>query len=113
MTNEVVEATTNVACAAQSVGDKLTSTMGKQAAEGHAFLKQALAWLTENGLDFAVNVLAAILILLVGGLVVKGIVAAVRKALSKSKRVDELLRTFICSVVSKTGWAILFIIALG
>ena len=60
MTNEVVEATTNVACAAQSVGDKLTSTMGKQAAEGHAFLKQALAWLTENGLDFAVNVLAGL-----------------------------------------------------
>ena len=26
---------------------------------------------------------------------------------------DELLRTFICSVVSKTGWAILFIVALG
>ena len=35
MTNEVVEATTNAACTAQSVADKLTSTMGKQAAEGH------------------------------------------------------------------------------
>ena len=72
-----------------------------------------MTWLTENGLDLAVNVLAAVLILLVGGLVVKGIVAAVRKSLSKAKRVDELLRTFICSVVSKTGWAILFVIALG
>lgn len=117
MTNEVIEATTNaaaaVACAAQSAGAKLADTVGKQAAEGHAFLKQALAWLTENGLDFAVNVLAAALILIIGGLVVKGIVAAVRKALSKSRRVDELLRTFICSVVSKTGWAILFIVALG
>ena len=117
MTNEVVEATTNVAaaaaCAAQTAGGKLADTVGRQAAEGQAFLKQALAWLTENGLDFAVNILAAVLILLVGGLIVKGIVAAVRKALSKSKRVDELLRTFICSVVSKTGWAILFVIALG
>ena len=117
MTNEVVEATTNVAaaaaCAAQTAGGKLADTVGRQAAEGQAFLKQALAWLTENGLDFAVNILAAVLILLVGGLIVKGIVAAVRKALSKSKRVDELLRTFICSVVSKTGWAILFIVALG
>ena len=113
MTNEVVEATTNAVCTAQSVGDRLSDTVGKQAAEGQAYLKQALAWLTENGLDFAVNLLAVILILIVGGLVVKGITAAVRKALSKSKRVDELLRTFICSVVSKTGWAILFIIALG
>ena len=113
MTNKVAEVTTNTACAAQSVGDKLTDTVGKQAAEGHAFLKQATTWLTENGLDFAVNVLSAVLILIVGGLVVKGITATVRKALMKSKRVDELLRSFICSVVSKTGWAILFIIALG
>ena len=117
MTNEVVEATTNAAAAAasavQAASGKLADTVGRQAAEGHAFLKQALAWLTEHGLDFAVNVLAAVVILLVGGLIVKGVVAAVRKALSKSKRVDELLRTFICSVVSKTGWAILFIVALG
>ena len=116
-TNTLVEVTTNaataVAGAAQATGAKIADSVSRQAAEGHAFLKQALAWLTENGLDFAVNVLSAILILVVGGLVVKGIVAAVRKALTKSKRVDELLRTFICSVVSKTGWAILFIIALG
>ena len=116
MTNEVVAATnvaTSVAGAAKATGAKFTESVGRQAAEGHAFLKQSMEWLTENGLDFAVNVLSALLILLVGGLVVKGITAAVRKALMKSKRVDELLRTFICSVVSKTGWAILFIIALG
>ena len=107
--NKVAEA----ACTTSSVGDKMADTVSKQAAEGQAFFKQITAWLTENGLDFAVNVLSAILILFVGGLVVKGITAAVRKALMKSKRVDELLRTFICSVVSKTGWAILFIIALG
>ena len=117
MTNEVVEATTNasnaVVGAAQAVGSKLADTVSRQAAEGQAVLKQTTTWLTENGLDLAVNVLSAVLILLVGGLVVKGIVAAVRKSLSKAKRVDELLRTFICSVVSKTGWAILFVIALG
>ena len=107
-TNTVVET-----CATQSVGDKMADTVSKQAAEGQAFFKQALAWLTENGLDVLLNIIAAILILIVGGLIVKGLVAAVRKALLKSKRVDELLRTFICSVVSKTGWAILFIIALG
>ena len=56
MTNEVVEATTNVAaaaaCAAQTAGGKLADTVGRQAAEGQAFLKQALAWLTENGLPW-------------------------------------------------------------
>lgn len=107
--NNVAEA----ACTTSSVGGKIADTVNKQAAEGQEFLKQATTWLTENGLDVLLNVISAVLILLVGGLVVKGVVAAVRKALLKSKRVDELLRTFICSVVSKTGWAILFIIALG
>lgn len=117
MTNEVVEATTStsnaVVCAAQAAGAKLMDTVSRQAAEGQAVLKQATSWLTENGLDLAINVISAVLILLVGGFVVKGIVAAVRKSLAKAKRVDELLRTFICSVVSKTCWAILFVVALG
>ena len=116
-TNTLTEVTTNaaaaVAGAAQATGAKIADSVSRQAAEGHAFLKQSMSWLTENGLDFAVNILAVLLILLVGGFVVKGIVSAVRKALMKSNRVDELLRTFICSVVSKTGWAILFVIALG
>ena len=103
-TSNVAEVATNgtANCAAQTTGGGLTESVGRQAAEGRALLDQALAWLTGTGLDFVVNILAAILI-----------VTAVRKALTKSKRVDELLRTFICSVVSKTGWAILFIIALG
>lgn len=117
MTNEVVEATANVTnaatCAIQTTGAKLVDTMSRHAAEGQAALKQVTSWLTENGLDLALNVLSALLILLVGGLVVKGIVAAVRKSLAKAKRVDELLRTFIYSVVSKTCWAILFVVALG
>ena len=117
MTNEVVEAAANttnaLTCAAQTAGAKLVDTVSRQAAEGQAAFKQATTWLTENGLDLAVNLLSAVLILFVGGLVVKGIVAAVRKSLSKAKRVDELLRTFICSVVSKTCWAILFVVALG
>ena len=117
MTNEVVEATTNtaaaIACAAQAVGTKLADTVGKQAAEGQEAVKQGLSWLAEHGLDCAMNIVGAILILFVGGLVVKGLVAATRKALAKSKRVDELLRSFVCSVVSKTGWAIVAVIALG
>lgn len=117
MTNEVVQATTNavavVTDAAQAAGTQLVDSVGRQAEEGQAALQEGLAWLTEHGLDFAMNLLGAVLILIIGGFIVKGVVAAVRKALMKSKRVDELLRTFICSVVSKTGWAILFVIALG
>ncbi len=109
MTNTVETATAAVA----QVGSQFTSTLGQQADQGKALLDQVMTWLTHDGISFAVNLVAALLILLVGSLVTRGIVAAVSKALKKSKRVDALLETFILSVVSKTCWAVIVIIALG
>lgn len=109
MTNTVEVATQTVA----QVGAQVTGVLGEQASQGKELLQQALAWLTQNGVSFAVNVIGAVLILVLGGFVVKGLVAGLRKALGKSARVDELLKTFLCSVASKVGWAILIVIALG
>lgn len=106
----VTEAATN---AVAQVTAQVTGSLGEQAALGRQALQQGLDWLAQHGIAFLVNVVAATAILAVGGLVVKGIVAALCKALKKSKRVDELLRTFICSVASKTGWAILCVLVLG
>ena len=61
--------------------------------ERQELVRQALGWLTQNGVTFALNALGAVLILAVGGLVVKGLVATLRRALARSKRVDALLRT--------------------
>lgn len=72
-----------------------------------------LDWLLHGGVAFALNLLAAALILLLGSFVVKAVVAAVRGSLKKIRRVDELLATFICSVVSKTCWAIVAVLALA
>lgn len=105
--------TTNVTEIASQGCAALSGALAQQAEEGRAVYDQVVTWLTQNGMAFAVNVISAILILFVGSFAIRGIVAAVRKALMKSKRVDELLRTFLCSVVSKSCWAVLIIVALG
>ena len=116
-TTNVVDVATNAVAvvteAASKVTEQVTGSLGQQAEQGKQVLQQGISWLAQHGVEFLVNVVAAAAILLVGGLVVKVIVATLRKALGKSKRVDELLRTFICSVASKTGWALLLVVALG
>ncbi len=93
--------------------DQVTNALGQHANEGRELVQQVFAWLAQNGVSCALNIVSAVLILLLGGLIVKGLVAALRRALAKSARVDELLRTFLCSIASKTGWAILLVVALG
>lgn len=117
MTNTVEEVATNaVAAVAQTATEAkeiLTGTMGQQVEQGKELLQQVVTWLTHDGVALGVNVLSAILILVLGSFVARFVTATVRKALQKTKRVDELLVTFLCSVVSKTCWAVLWILALG
>lgn len=109
MTN-TVDVATNVV---SQIGSQVASSFSQQASQGREVLEQALAWLAQHGISFLINALGAVAILVLGRFVVKGLVAAADKALGRSKRVDALLRTFVCSVVSKCGWAILIVIALG
>lgn len=102
-----------VAAVAEQVGAQVTEAVGQHVDQGRELAQQALGWLAQNGVSWMLNVLGAVLILVLGGLVVKGLVAALRRALGKSKRVDALLRTFLCSIASKTGWTLLAVIALG
>ena len=106
VTNVAAQVSTQVTNVAAQVSTQVTNSLGKQVAEGRAVVQQGMSWVTEHGIAFLVNVLIAIVIMIVGGLVVKLLVKALDKALGKSKRVDTLLRTFLCSVASKTGWAV-------
>ena len=113
VTNVAAQAATQVTNVAIQTVAQVTDSLGQQAEQGKQVLQQGLNWLTQNGVSFLCNLLGAVVILIVGGLIVKCLVAGLRKALGKSKRVDELLRTFVCSVASKVGWAILLVVALG
>ena len=95
------------------VAEKVTGGFGAQLNEGREVASQVMTWVTEKGLDFAVNLLAAALILVVGWLVIKLIDALVRKALMRGKAKQTLFINFACSVVTKVCWAVLLIMVAG
>jgi small conductance mechanosensitive channel len=69
-------------------------------------------WFSERGVPILVNVVYAAAILLVGWLVAKIVSTAARKAASRAGR-KTLFADLIVSVVSKTCWAVVIIMALG
>ena len=101
MTNEV------------AVAEKASSAIGAQLDHGRELAAQVTTWVTEKGLDFAVNLAVAVLLLLVGWLVIRLIDAVVRKALMRGKAKQTLFVNFACSVVTKACWALLLIMVAG
>lgn len=69
-----------------------------------------LAWISEKGVEIAINLIVAIVILVVGIFAIRLIRAAVAKALSSIKKMSKLLSDFIVSVVSKTCWTLLALV---
>ena len=122
MGNEV-EATNAVAAATADISAQACDVFNREVSRGQEFIEQAWSWLMDKGVEFAINLVVALLILLVGGIVVKAITAVVRKALhkalektsAKSGNANDglLLENFLCSVVSKVGWIFLLVLALG
>ena len=105
MTNEVANAAATGVCGFNEV-------LNEQLTQGQELWNQVLTWLSERGVAFAINLVVALLILLVGMFAIKLIRAAVTKALAKVSKMSKLLSDFIVSVVSKTCWAVLSLVVL-
>ena len=105
MTNETATAATNVT-------STICNEFNNQLSQGQQLLDQALSWLTDKGLSFAISLIAAILILVVGSFVIKGIVALVGKAVTKSGKDNALFVNFIRNVTSKLCWIVLLVVVL-
>ena len=112
MTNEVAEAAAEAVQSAPGITGKLAAGLQGQVAEGRALWDQIVAWLTERGVAYAFNVLAALLIFLVGWLAIRLLDRGIRKALAHGGR-KKLLVNFVVSVVTKTCWALLAVTVLS
>ena len=106
MTNETVQAATGVT-------DTLCQGFNEQLTQGEELWQQALQWLTDKGLTFAINLISAIVILVLGALAIKLIVSAVGKAVEKGKVKNSLLGNFVRNATSKVCWAVLIVVILG
>lgn len=105
--------TNEVACASSCTDAGVCDLVAQQLEEGRELWNTAIAWLTEKGLEFAVSLLVAVVILLVGWLVIRLVSGGVRKALQKTTKKSKLLSNFIVSVVSKVCWAFLLVTVLS
>jgi small-conductance mechanosensitive channel len=112
ITTILAEQAAGAAAAIQKPMTEVTNAFGSQFDNSRALVDAALKWLTENGVSFAVNVLVALLLLAIGSRLIHWVTASARRALHKSKRVNALLETFICSVVNKTGWVLLLMVVI-
>ena len=104
--------TNETATAACDVTKTVCNEFNQQLGQGQELLQQALAWLTDKGLSFAVSLLAALVILLLGSFVIKGIVALVGKAVTKSGKGNALFANFIRNVTAKICWIVLLVVVL-
>lgn len=91
---------------------QLSNAVNAQADHGREVVEMVLRWLVENGASFIVSCVVALLLLLVGGYLIRFATYSTRKALQKTGRVNQLLESFLCSVVHKGGWILLSMIVL-
>ena len=94
---------------ADSIGNEFSNHLS----EGQEIWNRIVGWLAENGVAFAVRLLFAAVILAVGAMAIRLLVAAVGRAVEKSGRGGTLFATFAKNVTSKGCWAILIVVALG
>lgn len=105
--------TNETAATGISMGEKLCAELGEHFEHEQEVLRQTLNGLTDKGISFAFDFIAALLILLLGWLVTRLIVAAVGKALEKGHHRNTLLASFVRSVTSKVCWSVLLVLVLG
>ena len=104
---------TNVSEKVEGVVPAVVEQLECQLAEGREVCGELVAWLMEKGLDFLFNALSAAVILFVGWLAIKLIVAAVRKAISSNGRKQKLLVDLVGNALSKICWTVLVVVILG
>ena len=105
--------TNETANAGVAVTDKLCEELTKELSQGQELWNQTLTWLTENGLTFAIRLVAAAVILVLGWLVIRLIVGMVGKAVEKGGKKNTLFGNFIRNVTGKICWIVLLVTVLG
>lgn len=101
--------TNKVASASCSAADTLQNHVD----EGRAAANEIINWFTERGFDFALNVVVAVLMLVVGYFLIKFITLGAAKAFTRGGKKKTLFSDFASSVVSKGCWAILIVMVLS
>lgn len=77
------------------------------------FIKPFEDWIMQHGVDYALNIITALVILVVGALVIKLMAWMLRRMIEQRIKGRQLLVSFAVSVSVKVAWIILMMIVLA
>lgn len=112
MTNVTEEAVTGSVAVVQKHMADVSQALGAEVDNGRELVNTVMRWIAEHGISFLVNLLVAVLLLVIGSYAIRALTHTTQKALRKTRRVNNLLEAFLCSVVNKTAWVLLMMIIL-
>ena len=104
---------TNETATAGAAITQIADTLGQHIDHEQAVVGQFVSELAAKLPEFALNLVSAVVILLVGWVAIRIVVAAVGKAVSHGRAERTLLAGFVRNVVSKACWAVLLVVVLG
>jgi len=87
--------------------------MNEEIAQVQTLMQQAMSWLTDKGLEFAMDLVTSVVILLAGWLVISLVKRAAERALRHDACRSQLLVKFTLSVITKVCWAFLLVTVLA
>jgi len=73
-------------------------------------LQAAQTWIVENGFTLATKVVIALILLLIGKFLIAMVTGLLNKSLSKVKKLNELLRTFMINTLRQLLWILLYVL---
>jgi len=91
---------------------EVSNALSAELSKGNEMVNVAKEWLAENGIAFAVNLLVAVVILIIGSFVISMVTKAVERALVANKHINSLMEKFLTNVVNKVCWVFLLLIVL-
>ena len=103
-TNQVVTA---------SVTDKVVSEFTSHVDEGREVVNVVVNWFAEKSIDFLMDALIAVVMLIAGKYLIRLISIAAARAFTRNGKKRTLISDFASSVVSKGCWAVLIVMVLS
>lgn len=105
--------TNEVAAASASVTDKVVAEFSSHVNEGREAFDSVIGWFAEKGIDFAMDALIAIVMLIIGKYLIRLISAGAARAFTRNGKKRTLISDFASAVVSKACWALLIVMVLS
>lgn len=90
----------NVALIVENVTSSAISTTG-------GFVNSLMFWKSEGFSGFLNNLIAGVIVLIIGWVVIRIVISVIKKILKKAKNMNDLLRDYLLKIFSIIAWIIL------